>query len=471
MRLKAAASIYPTVLGISFDGLVISGIVNEFLNVAAVLRSRGFRVLFDFGYDITLGRTGSPGGNLHLSWVEIVRSIGRTLPPGYCSALVEKAFDCVNGGTSIASARVYDGICGQLAGLLIETFIRENVRLLVVENGTLPDNPLFTEAVVLAIAGYGAQRRLGKYVLWRDHDLMWSAEPHLYGAYPYPGVRKPDASEHINYAVATDWMRKRMQAWAPSATYHVLPNRFFTTRLVTPRHSFRAAYGIPQNAYLIARCTRVIPQKTVDRDLRLVNQLQLRLAASGDQRKVFLFVTGPTGEDRAEYARLRALESSLSIAGQVIWGDGLLPFNPHMVDQGEQPRGFSIADLLAEAELSSFLTSYDYEGFGNPPGEAMATGVPFISTTYELYHEVYGSKGAVAPLWPIDRTSSPADPIPDPFVTWTLRALTDLQYREQIIKRNLEVCKRFFSLSALDQQVIEIFGSALNPRPSESGGS
>ena len=102
MRLKAAAPNYPTVLGISFDGLVISGIVNEFLNLAAVLRHHGFRVLFDFGYDITLGRTGSPGGNLGLSWVEIVQSIGRALPPGYCSALVEKAFDCVKGGITIA---------------------------------------------------------------------------------------------------------------------------------------------------------------------------------------------------------------------------------------------------------------------------------------------------------------------------------------------------------------------------------
>jgi hypothetical protein len=47
----------PSILGISFDGLAISGIVNEFLNVAAVLRGDRFRVLFDLGYDITLGRT------------------------------------------------------------------------------------------------------------------------------------------------------------------------------------------------------------------------------------------------------------------------------------------------------------------------------------------------------------------------------------------------------------------------------
>ncbi|HET8796698.1 MAG TPA: glycosyltransferase, partial [Thermoanaerobaculia bacterium] len=100
----------------------------------------------------------------------------------------------------------------------------------------------------------------------------------------------------------------------------------------------------------------------------------------------------------------------------------------------------------------------DYEGFGNPPGEAMAMGVPFIATTYELYHEVYGSKGAIAPLWPIGRDSSPSDPIPESFITWTIRTLKDRGYREQIVTRNLEICRRFFSLDALGRQLREIFG-------------
>ena len=128
-----------------------------------------------------------------------------------------------------------------------------------------------------------------------------------------------------------------------------------------------------------------------------------------------------------------------------------------MIDPAAQAERFSIRDLLAESDLSSFLTSYDYEGFGNPPGEAMAMGVPYISTTYELYQEVYGSRGAVAPLLPIDRASSPADPIPESFVLWTLRALTDGEYGAEVVRRNLEVCRRFFSMDALERQLREIF--------------
>jgi glycosyltransferase involved in cell wall biosynthesis len=446
-----------SILGISFDGLAVSGIVNEFLNVAEVLRGSGFRVLFDPGYDITMGRTVDSGRLFLPAWIEVVRSI-RAHPQAYCREVIKEATDRVIAGTPVALIRVYDDLCDQLAELLLSTLVREHVRFLIVENGTLPDNPLFTEALYLAINEYGAQQRLGKYVLWRDHDMMWSAEPHLYGSYPYPGVRKPEANQHIHYSVATKWMQTRMQAWAPSATYHIIPNRFFSTALLhPPGRSLRAAHAIPEDAYLIARCTRVVPQKTIERDLRLLDALQRHLVATGDHRKVFLFVTGPISEDRAEFERLRSLERTLSLTGQVIWGDGLLPFNPLMIDSAAHNERFSIRELLSEADLNSFLTSYDYEGFGNPPGESMAMGVPFISTTYELYHEVYGSKGAIAPLLQIDRASPVEEPIPESFMLWTVRTLTDSEYRAQLIRRNLEVCQRYFSLDVLERQLREIF--------------
>lgn len=451
----------PSILGISFDGLAISGIVNEFLSVAQVVRDHGFRVLLDLGYDITFDRTKDLGSGYLPSWVQPVRCIGREHPISYTPQLIRQARNRVITGTSIAEARIYDDLVRELTSSLVEVFIHENVRLLIVENGTLPDNPLFTEATFLAIAEYGKSRRLGKYVLWRDHDLMWSTEPHLYGGFPYPGVRRPEPSEHIHYVVTTDWMRKRMLAWAPSIACKVMPCRFVSPgQSESVRQPLRSHYGIPKDAYLIARCTRVIPQKSIERDLRLLREIQLHLVASGSLRKVFLLISGLTQEDSEESERLRSLEQSLSISGQVIWADGLLPFHASIIPPETQTNRFSIRDLLAEANLSSFLTTYDYEGFGMPPGEAMAMGVPFISTTYELYHEVYGSKGTVAPLLSIDRASSANDPIPEAFIAWTIRALMEDDYREEIKKRNLEVVRRFFSLDVLEKELCELFDIA-----------
>ncbi|NJK31008.1 MAG: glycosyltransferase family 4 protein [Deltaproteobacteria bacterium] len=378
---------------------------------------------------------------------------------GYNFDVIVAARELVRSGTSVTTLNEYDSLCDEIAVSLVATFERENVGLLVVENGTLPDNPIFTEALYRAIRTYGARRQFGKFVLWRDHDMMWSAEPHLYGVYPYAGVRRPDLNPHIHYAVLTEWMRTRMVAWSPGIVYHVISNRFFfpdipqrTTR------SIRESCGIPANAYLFARCTRVIPQKSIERDLRLIDAVQRRIEARGINKKVFLFVTGPKDEDPREFARLCEVEQTLSIAGQVIWGDGcLLPFNLSAISLPDEDPRFTIRDLVADADISSFLTTYDYEGFGNPPGEAMCMGTPFIATTYELYHEVYGSKGAIAPLWWITATSSPSDPVPEDFVDWTFRVLEDAAYREQIIQKNLAVCQRYFSMEALHNQLMEIF--------------
>jgi glycosyltransferase involved in cell wall biosynthesis len=445
-----------TVLGILFDGLAISGIVNEFLQLASILHCRGHRVLLDLGYDITLGQildheSWSP------PWIELVRALGNKLPASYSEALIQDAGISVATGSPIPGSR-YAEVCQELAALLVATLVREHVDILVIENGTLPDNPLFTEAIYIAISEYGAQRNRGRFVLWRDWDLMWSTEPHLYGKYPFPGVHKPERSDYIQYAVATEWMKRRIQAWAPGVDYKVIPSRFLVTAVpIQKRRSLRSAYSLSREAYLVARCTRVIPQKSIERDLRLFDLVQQRLSASGNTRKVFLFVTGPTTEDVEEFARLCALERTLSIAGQVLWGNGLLPFNPRLASIPGDSNRFSVRDLLAEADLSSFLTSYDYEGFGNPPGEAMASGVPFISTTYELYHDVYGIRGAVTPLLPISRSSKPSDTIPDDFVDWVVQLLTDDSYRLRVITHNVGVCRRYFSLNALERQILEIF--------------
>ncbi len=454
----------PSLVGISFDGLAISGVVNELLNVATIFRDAAYRILIDLGGDITHRPELPIDTGAMPAWVQCVRVIGSDVPRAYGAALVDQAKEIALRGQPIAGVDRYTAVCHDLASAIVATMERGSTRILIVENGTLPDNPLFTEALYLAIEQYGTKHGLGKYVLWRDHDLMWSTEPRVYGRFPYPGVRRPIANAYIHYCVATDWMRRRFEAWA-RVPCQVISNRFSPPGRddQRPTPPLRDAYSIPGNAILIARCCRVIPQKSIERDLRLVDVLQRRLANSADPRRVYLFVTGPTSEDPAEYRRLVDLAQILGIERQVIWADGLSPFNASFASRSAGRNPYSVADLLSAADVSSFLTTYDYEGFGNPPGEAMAFGIPYVATSYELYHDVYGSKGAVAPILPIWRDSPRDEPIPDEFTDWVLRLLTNREYREQVVAKNRRVYERFFPFAALGNQLRELFGERILP--------
>ena len=89
---------------------------------------------------------------------------------------------------------------------------------------------------------------------------------------------------------------------------------------------------------------------------------------------------------------------------------------------------YSVRDLLAHATVVSFLTSYDYESYGNPIGEAIASGVAYLTTRYEVYDAVYGSKGFRAPIL------EPGDDLPDgAFLDEVAELLTDEQARYEVV--------------------------------------
>ncbi|MEW7001142.1 hypothetical protein M5585_16940 [Serratia ureilytica] len=64
----------------------------------------------------------------------------------------------------------------QLADRLIAQWEALAISHVVVENGTLPENIIYTKALYLAIEDYGRRYRLTRFVIWRDHDLMWNSE-------------------------------------------------------------------------------------------------------------------------------------------------------------------------------------------------------------------------------------------------------------------------------------------------------
>ncbi|MEQ0564009.1 glycosyltransferase [Amycolatopsis sp. NEAU-NG30] len=433
--------------GVSFDATPLSGVVVEFLKTARRFAARGHRVHLDLGYDIKADkgaffRPYRDEAQLLPEWVTLdrVEDVGEI--PGYDSAFAVRVLrEVVQDGDETLRPEV-DRVAGALAGKILATWERRGVTMVMVENGTLPENIAYTEALYRAIDRYGARHRLGRFVFWRDHDLMWQSEPGIakYGRFPYPGIPAPRNSPHIHYFALHEQAKARTLDWVPGlANLDVLPNAFTIepARIDNGNAGFRRDHGIPADVPLLARITRIIPQKRLDRDLHLLALLP----------GAWLFVAGDTGEAPAEHARLTALADRLGVRDRVVFGGWLTPYDTAV------PGRYSVRDLLAHATAVSFLTSYDYESYGNPISEAIASGTPYLTSGYELYDVVYGSKGFRAPVLDIR-----ARDLPDAaFAREVAELITDERRRADVVRVNSELGRAVFGTRVVDERVDRLY--------------
>ncbi|WP_233427926.1 glycosyltransferase [Actinokineospora spheciospongiae] len=447
----------PTLWGVSFDGAAISGVVVEFVKVAREFARRGHRVRLDLGYDIKADkhrffRPYDGEADLLPDWVTLDRVADLHTVPGYDQDFVARVLsEVVAAGDEALLPRVRR-VAEAVADRIVATWEECGVTLVVVENGTLPENITYTTALYLAIERYGARHRLGRFVFWRDHDLMWQSEPGTgkYGAFPHPTTPRPRDSQHIHYFALHEHALRRTREWVPGLrNISVLPNTFThaPARVDGRNARFRADFGIPAGAALLARFTRIIPQKRVDRDLHLLAGL---LARGVD---AVLFVAGDPTESAPEQARLVALAEELGVRERVVFGGRLAPYD----SPGDR---YSVRDLLAHADLALFLTSYDYESYGNPVGEAIASGTPYAASRYELYDAVYGGLGFRAPLLDVTAHDLPTDA----FVAEVAELITDRERWNAVMTHNHRLGAGHFGQDRVGEAVARLFPAPMGAR-------
>ncbi|MFC4495734.1 glycosyltransferase [Streptomyces ovatisporus] len=450
--------------GTSFDATPISGVVVEFVKTARSFREQGYRVHLDLGYDVKADKNAffrpyRDEAELLPGWVRLDRIDRLDEVPGYGPQFVSDVLrEYVQQGAGEHLLPAIDAAAEAISERIVETWERRNVSFVMVENGTLPENVTYTRALYSAIERYGRRHRLGRFVLWRDHDLMWQSEPGIrkYGEFPYPRTVAPRNSPWIHYVALHEEARRRTLEWVPGlANIDVLPNTFTHAPAGTPRPGgaggFRREHGIPEDVPLIARCTRIIPQKRIDRDIHLLAGLAGRTGA-------YLFVAGDTAEAPDEHARLCALARSLGVADRVVFGGRLAP---HEADIGSASGdGYSVRDLLAHTAVASFLTSYDYESYGNPIGEAIASRVPYLTTRYELYDTVYGDKGFRAPVMELTDGDLPTPS----FVDSVAELILDERKREEMADHNHRLGQRHFGADRAGELLAELFLTPMGER-------
>ncbi|WP_286178231.1 glycosyltransferase [Enterobacter sp. Ap-1006] len=442
---------------ISFDAVAVSGITVEALKVSQSLKQKGINSYLDLGYDIKVdkGNFNKPYDHepeIYRDAFTLTRISGITSVPHYSPEFIEKAHAVLISERLSVSfeekaeiIRAVEYSAQSLAERILLQWEQLRICTVIVENGTLPENIIYTRALYLAIEQYGHRHQLGNFVIWRDHDLMWNSEKNImkYGLPPYNHAIKPVKSPFISYVTLNNDLKEKLEHWCQrEVDIHVVKNTYSFTGQQALKN-IRSSLDISADDIVIARTTRIIPQKRLDRDVLLVQRLNHLFRKHNIDKTVWLLIAGDTREHATHAGELEQLAQELDITPYVKF---LGPLHHNFMPKSLGK--ITIEDLYHSCDLVSFLTSWDYDSYGNPIGEAISSQRCYITTRYEYYPEVYGQHGFEAPVMPI---SDGQDGLPDEaFINEVFLLLTNKPEMERIAAKNFAIGKNILSNNVMD---------------------
>jgi glycosyltransferase involved in cell wall biosynthesis len=181
------------------------------------------------------------------------------------------------------------------------------------------------------------------------------------------GIAQADAVIAISEATRRDVV-EHLQV--PPERVHVVYNGLDHTR-------FRPIPGRPIEAPYVLFVGSEHPRKNLATLLRAFK----RLKDDGDRETRLVKIGDPGGCEAPFRARTERLVDELGLRDDVVFAG--------RVTDDELPRWYTHAECLVLPSL--------YEGFGNPPLEAMACGCPIVTSDAPALVEVAGGAGLVAP--------------------------------------------------------------------------
>ncbi|UIF87976.1 glycosyltransferase [Cupriavidus sp. UYPR2.512] len=448
---------YNRAIFVSFDAVAVSGITVEAIKIAKVLSQNGIKSYLDLGYDIKIdkGMFNKPyewEKELYKDIFTLVRIDDISSIANYNVDFIKHAHDVLirqsisesNQRKEYIKAEIID-TSQHLSHKIVQLWGNLNIGYVIVENGTLPENIVYTQALYLAIEEYGNCHGLGNFVIWRDHDLMWSSEKSAmkYGPPPYPNAIKPIKSSYITYVTLNNDLKSNLEEWCNYTVDVKVKKNTYEFNDQVGYKNLREDFSIRDDDLIIARTTRIIPQKRLDRDIYVINRVNQLFIQNDIDRKALLFVAGDPNEDAYYYQQLVVLSKKLNAESAIKFLGSL-----HHRGLPSQGQMYTIDDLYYSCDLVSFLTSWDYDSYGNPIGEAISHQRCYITTSYEYYDEVYGQHGFIAPIMKISEGN---DGLPDEnFIDALYKLINNKQLMKEIAKKNYLIGRQLLSSNISD---------------------
>jgi glycosyltransferase involved in cell wall biosynthesis len=195
---------------------------------------------------------------------------------------------------------------------------------------------------------------------------------------------------------------------------------------------FREAIGLTDDDVMFLQPTRVVPRKGIEHSIALLGAL--------DNPRYKLIVSHESGDEGDEY--LHALQEMAEHQGVD------LRLIDNRIDEvrgtnAEGQKTYTLADAYIHADFITYPSLY--EGFGNALIEAFYYRKPVLVNRYSIYVTDIEPRGF--------HVTAMNGYLTKDVVAQVKRVVEDDDYRQQMVDKNYELGKRFFSYSVLRRKL------------------
>ncbi|MCF8302489.1 MAG: hypothetical protein K9I94_04365 [Bacteroidales bacterium] len=192
-----------------------------------------------------------------------------------------------------------------------------------------------------------------------------------------------------------------------------------------------------KDTVILLQHTRVVPRKRIELAIDFAFLLEKRFLKDGVKKCIAILVSGHSGDEQVEYKKfLKKYHKDLLLKHPdsnvvLLFGENsILSHRDIIVDKKYYKFAEIPSVIAANGGLGTFFS--EVEGYGNNLLEMISYGLPVVINKYEVFKKEIDHLGFKLPA--IDNGI-----ITDELVEEAYKIQTDIAYRNQIVKHNLEV--------------------------------
>lgn len=318
----------------------------------------------------------------------------------------------------------------QLKTDLYDFVKKHKIDILVPQNAlTIPLN------IPLGIALTEFISETGIPTIAHHHDFFWEREQFLVNCvWEYLNMAFPPHLPFIQHVVINSSGDNQLSLRTGiSAT--IIPNVMDFENHPQPPDEYAAdvkqALGVEEDELLILQPTRVVKRKGIEHAIELTKRLGM---------KAKLVISHASGDEGYDY-EMRVKEYSRMMGVNTLFISEIIGEK-----RGKTPDGrkiYTLNDIYPIADLVTYPSTL--EGFGNAFLEAIYYLKPIMVNTYSIYKTDIKPKGF--------QTIEIDGYVTEKAVEETRLVLSDPDFRGQMVDKNYQLARKFFSFDVLEQKL------------------